>query len=175
MRSGGFVLTRARGSMRKLLSSLAVVLATGVSLAADLSITAGSVLASSQATIYNGTAGATITAGQVVYRDASDSNKIKLADADASATASRAFGIALNGASSGQPVRVVTADPALTVGATLSLTAPVYVLSGTAGGIAPIADMAAADYPVVLMVATSTSVAIFNPTALAGTTLVASP
>lgn len=161
--------------MRKiLLSLLATVLSVGSLVAADLSITAGSVIASSQATVFNGTAGATITAGQVVYRDTS-TNTIKLADADASAATAAAFGIALNGASTGQPVRVVTADPALTVGGTLSLTAPVYVLSGTAGGIAPIADLAAGDYPVVLLVATSTSVAIFNPTALAGTTVVASP
>lgn len=142
--------------------------------AADLSVTAGSVVPSADAKFLDGTAGATITAGQIVYQDASDSNKIKLADSNASAATATAIGIAANGASAGQPIRVILEDPDLTVGATLSMTAPVYVLSATAGGIAPIADLTTGWYPVVIMVAKSTTKAIFKPSALRGTAVVSS-
>ena len=49
---------------------------------AAISITAANVLKSSTGQVSVGTAGATITAGQSVYIDTSDSNKIKLADAN---------------------------------------------------------------------------------------------
>ncbi len=45
---------------------------------ADLSITAANVLRGSNARVETGIFGATVTAGQVVYRDASDNNKFKL-------------------------------------------------------------------------------------------------
>jgi hypothetical protein len=86
---------------------------------ADISITAASVVPSTNAVKRTGTAGATITAGQLVYKDASDSNKIKLADNDASAAAT-VVGIALNGASSGQPITYAETDPELTIGATVA-------------------------------------------------------
>lgn len=134
----------------------------------DISVTAASVLASAQAVIRTMTAGATITAGMSIYEDASDSYSAKPADADASSAASHAIGIALNGAADGQPVRVCTYDPDFTPGATLSLSGAgddgIYVVSGTAGGICPVTDLAAADYPCVLMVAKSTTKAVLNPT-----------
>ena len=137
--------------------------------AADVTITAASVLASSGATYEDGVAGATITRGQLVYKDAADSNKIKLADANVAA-AKGVLGMAYSDAASGQHVRVILADPDLTVGGTLSITAPggVYVLSATAGGIAPTSDLASGSYPVVVMVAKSTTKAIFNPKGLQG-------
>lgn len=139
---------------------------------ADLTITATSVLASTNAQTAEGIAGATITAGQAVYVDTADSNKLKLADAN-SATASIVAGIALNGAAAGQPVEYVTEDDDFTPGATLSISAAagkgVYVLSDTAGGIKPAGDLAAADYPVVLMVATSATKARFRAKGHRGT------
>ena len=48
---------------------------------ADLSITAASVVAGGSARIAQGSAGAAITAGQVVYREAA-SGQFKLADAN---------------------------------------------------------------------------------------------
>lgn len=133
---------------------------------ADLSITAGSVLKGSNAKTRTGTAGATITAGQVVYEDTSDSNKLKLADNDASSTTSNPVGIALHGAASGQPLTYVYEDDDFTPGGTLSLSAAadtaVYCLSSTAGGICPFDDLGASDYPVILFIAKSTSKAIMK-------------
>lgn len=99
---------------------------------ADITITAASVLASSSANITDGTAGATITAGQVLYRD-STSGTMKLADSDASAATAAPVGIALHGASSGQPIKYVTADPAFTFGGTVAAGDTIW-LSDTAGG-----------------------------------------
>ena len=77
-------------------------------LATDLSITAANVAPSSGAQYADGTAGATITAGQAVYLDTS-ANTYKLADCDATAATAVIAGIALNGASSGQPIKIQTA------------------------------------------------------------------
>lgn len=100
---------------------------------ADLSITAGNVVAGSNASKELGVAGATITAGQVVYKDSAD-GKFKLADANSATVAARtAYGIALNGASDGQPLQVQTSGD-ITIGATVTV-GNVYVLSGTPGGI----------------------------------------
>lgn len=133
---------------------------------ADLSITAGSVIASAAAVIQEGVAGATITAGQALYKDSSASNVLKLADADASAAAANCVGIALNGGSTGQPIKFTADDPDFTPGATLSLSVAtvkgVYVLSATAGGIAPAADLAAGMYPVFIMSVKSTTKAVLK-------------
>lgn len=152
--------------MKHLLRSLALITLlslAAVSHAADLSITAASVIPGANARFQDGTAGASITAGQVVYADSSDSGKIKLADANASATTATVLGIAAHAAASGQPVRVIIWDDDLTIGATVSMTAPVYVLSATAGGIAPVADLTTGWYPVVLFVAKSTTKVILKP------------
>ncbi len=125
----------------------------------DVSITAANVIAGANAKKRTGRAGATITAGQVVYEDSSDSSDFKLADANASAATANPVGIALHGASDGQPLTIVTEDDDFTPGGTLSLSAGadsgVYVLSGTAGGIAPVGDLASGMYPVILGVAKS--------------------
>lgn len=125
---------------------------------ADLTITAANVVPGNGARITNGTAGATITAGQVVYLDPAD-NRFKLADCDnASATVRAAFGIAVNGASTGQPVAVQTAGE-LAFGAILAAGVS-YYLSPNAGGIAPIADIASGDHTVLVGMAGSTSVLV---------------
>lgn len=123
---------------------------------ADLSITAANVAPGSNASLAYGTAGATITAGQVVYFDESDSN-YKLADCDSATAAVRSpAGIAMNGASDGQPVTICKSGN-VTIGA--AVTAGVaYYLSATAGGIAPVADLTTGDYPVVLGIATSATI-----------------
>jgi hypothetical protein len=120
---------------------------------ADLSITAASVVAGSGAKTEDGTAGATITAGQVVYKDSAD-NKFKLADNDSATAAVRSpYGISLNGASNGQPLRVLTSGP-ITIGAT-TVVGVVYCLSSTAGAICPVADIAAGDYNTIVGIGTS--------------------
>lgn len=123
---------------------------------ADLTVTAASVLAAEGATILSGTAGATITAGQVIYKDTSDSNKMKLCDSDGGTAIIRTpAGIALHGADSGQPIDYCT-EGDINVGATLAV-GRIYVASDTAGGIMPSADLEAGDYTSVLGVATTAS------------------
>jgi hypothetical protein len=123
---------------------------------ADLSITAANVVKGSNAVVEAGTAGATITAGQVVYKDAAD-GKYKLADADSATAAAKApRGIALNGASDGQPLSIIRSGD-VTIGATLTA-GTAYYLSPVAGGIAPLADVASGDDVVLLGLAESASV-----------------
>jgi len=124
---------------------------------ADVTVTAADVVPGANAVYRDGIAGATVTAGQVCYVDATD-GRVKLADANASAATANAVGIAVNGASSGQPVRLVVEDDDFTVGGTVAK--GVYVLSATAGGIAPVGDVTTGWYPVVLGVAISTSTLI---------------
>lgn len=122
----------------------------------DLSLTASAVVAGSGASIVSGTAGATITAGQCVYLDASDT-KYKLADCDSGTSAVRdVVGIALNGASDGQPIDVILQGD-LTLGSVLTGGIP-YFLSPTAGGICPIADIAVGDYYTIVGIAKSATV-----------------
>lgn len=128
---------------------------------ADLSQTAASVV--QVATGSNpakapliGTAGATITAGKPVYLDTAE-NKWKLADNNVSAllAGSAGLGIALCGASDGQPIAVHQGGD-INIGATLTV-GETYLVSATAGAIAPIADIST-NYVSVLGVAISASV-----------------
>lgn len=123
---------------------------------ADLSITAADIVADSAASTASGTAGATITAGQVVYLDGAD-NKYKLADADSGTAAAKApAGIALHGAADGQPLKIIKSGD-LTMNAVLTAGTD-YYLSATAGGIAPRADLGVGDDVVLLGLAKSTTV-----------------
>ncbi len=124
---------------------------------ADLTITAASVVKGSNAKIENGILGATVTAGQVVYKDTTDSNKFKLADNDdATALVRTPSGIALNGGADGQPVQVQSAGQ-ITIGATV-VVGTVYHLSDTPGGIGPVADLTAGDYVVTLGIAITAAI-----------------
>lgn len=126
----------------------------------DLSITAASVVSGSAARRSLGTAGATITAGKAVYLDPDD-NKYRLADCDSLTAAVRSpAGIALNGASDGQPL-VVHEDGLITIGATMTA-GIAYYLSPTAGGICPVADVLSGDHTVIIGMATSTTVLDVN-------------
>ncbi len=132
---------------------------------AAISITAASVLASVNAVIRREyKAGATITAGQVVYLNTS--NQWVLADSDAAATGNGITdlrGIALNGASSGQPVAVCTEDSDFTPGGTLTNGSAVYLFT-TAGALAHDVPSSGA-YPVYLGQAKSTSKMHLRPCA----------
>lgn len=127
---------------------------------ADLVLTPSAILAGAGAKVTSGTAGATIIAGQVVYLDSTTTGKWHHADSDAATAAARGqganVGIALNGASNGQPIDVLTEGP-ITLGAVLTA-GTAYYLSPTPGGICPLADLLTGDYVTLLGLATSTSV-----------------
>jgi hypothetical protein len=110
---------------------------------ADWSLTAGNVLPTTTTDYVDraGIAGATIAAGDIVYKD-STTNSYKLAQADVAlgvADAS-AVGMAMNSAASGQPV--VVAQGLITIGS--GFTAGIqYNLSAAAGKACPVADTVA--------------------------------
>lgn len=120
----------------------------------DISITATNVVIGDNAEIEYGFAAAAITAGQVVYKNAS--GKYDLADTDsATALVRTPRGIALNGAATGQAIAVQKSGD-ITIGATLT-PGVFYYLSGTPGGICPVADVASGDYPAIIGSAKSAS------------------
>ena len=122
----------------------------------DIVITASAIIAGSNSAQVHGTAGETIVAGKAVYQSAS-TKKWMLADSNsATAAARQAAGIALNGASDGQPVTVHKFGD-LTVGAVLTAGQAVY-LSDTPGGLCPLADVGAGEYVCLVGLAKSTSV-----------------
>lgn len=166
--------------MKKLLSLLAVAalaftfIIPPLAHAADLSITASSFLPSSSAKYANGLCGEAVAAGDLVYQAASDGRYYK-ADANV-ATGYKVAGISGHATTAaGQPIAVIYEDPALTYGATLSMSAPVYVLSSTAGATAPSADISVGEYPVIVGVAISTTVMYFKPRAIQGSAVAVAP
>lgn len=123
---------------------------------ADLAITVANVRSLGGSKTANGTAGVALTAGQQLYYDAA-SGTWKLADCDSATAAARSpKGIALHAASANQPIRVHRQGP-IVIGATLT-PGVVYYLSGTAGGICPVADLTTGDYPTIIGIAKSSTV-----------------
>lgn len=151
--------------MKSLFSKLLLsvcLLSASLASATDLSITAANVTPSVNAVIRDGIAGAAITAGQPLYRDPTDSYKLKLADANSATAAVRTMcGIAINSGASGTRVNYVVSDPALVIGATVA-NGTVYVLSATAGGIAPLADLTTGWYAFIIGLGTSTTTVAFR-------------
>ncbi|MFN3387443.1 MAG: hypothetical protein ACK40O_00815 [Allosphingosinicella sp.] len=122
----------------------------------DLAITPADVVAEPGASIEHGTAGAAVQAGQVVYRDPADL-KYKLADNNSATVAVRSpRAIALNNAANGQPLAVCRGGN-VALGAVLAA-GVAYYLSDTPGGICPVADLAAGEYPSIIGIAESASV-----------------
>lgn len=127
---------------------------------ADTSITASAVVPSAAAVIEKGIAGATIAAGETVYRD-STTALFQLADGN-DATKMPVKGIAVNSASAGQPLSVVKEDPALTIGTHgVALGTPLFQ-SPNAGKVCPFADLAAGNLTTPLMVVRSTTTVAFG-------------
>ena len=121
----------------------------------DISVTATAVLPGSNAVTENGIAGATLTAGLAVYKEAA-TGTWKVADNNsATAEVRQATGIALNGGAAGQPVRVLRSGD-LTMNAVL--TAGVAFYLSDSGGICPVADLGAGEYVCLLGMAKSTTV-----------------
>lgn len=120
---------------------------------ADLSQTAANVQPGANAVLEPITFGGTVTAGMPLYKDTSD-NKWKPADADAEAS-SMARCIAMCGGADGQRgIGQFAGD--FNPGATVAV-GETYVVSTTAGGIAPEADLLSGDFNTVIGVGISTS------------------
>jgi hypothetical protein len=115
---------------------------------ADLTITAANVVVVSGAVKRTENASATITAGQAVYLNSN--TEWALCDADVQSTAN-CNGIALHASLNNQPLTVMSGG-VINLGATLAV-GEVYAVSTTAGGIAPVADLASGDFVTVLGVA----------------------
>lgn len=121
---------------------------------ADLTITAANVVAGTNSTRDHGTSGETIAAGKAVFLDAT-TNKWMLSDNNGTGTRT-VNGIALNGASLNQPLAIHKSGD-ITIGATITA-GTAYYLSGTAGGICPVADLASGMDPILIGIAKSASV-----------------
>ena len=131
---------------------------------ADVSITAANVLKGTTNTVENGTAGATITAGQAVYKKGTDGlfyhTDVLAASVTANEEIKELYGIALNSASANQTLQVQrTGD--ITIGGTVVESTMYYLASsgvGAAGGICPLADLVSTDWYVIVGIATSATV-----------------
>lgn len=120
---------------------------------ADITVTAADVgLADTGVVTQTVQVAVAVTQGQVGYLDTTES-KYRLADADLSSAAASAAGIFLTPAAIDGYAVIAMSGP-VDVGATLTV-GETYVASGTAGGIAPIADLATGDYVTLLGIATA--------------------
>ena len=108
---------------------------------ADVVFTVTAIKAAGGARVSEETLGATVTAGQAVYKDAADGT-LKLADADVAATGS-VYGIALNGGATGQACRVLLEGDLTCDGLTKGTS---YFLSPNAGGLCGEAEVLSGDY-----------------------------
>lgn len=128
---------------------------------ADVTTTAITVPAGTPVDI--GVAGATLTAGMPVYKDAAASNVLKGATT-ASTTTATIVGITLGAGTTGQHIcylPVHARGTVITVGAVLT-DGVFYCVSDNAGGVAPFADVAGADLRTILGMATSTTTLRWN-------------
>jgi hypothetical protein len=127
---------------------------------ADLTITAASVVAGSNANVERGSFGEAVTAGQAVYKSPT-TNKYMKADSNSVTPQARdALGIALNGGALDQPAEIQKSGR-ITLGATLTAGTD-YYLSDTPGGICPRTDVGTGEYVCLLGLAESTSVLDLN-------------
>lgn len=91
-------------------------------------------------------AGETITAGAFVYIDTTDSDKVKLAQADGTLLQANVYGVAAEGATAGQPIVIVISGD-ITYGTAAFIGAGVpFVLSATAGKMCLDADLVNTNY-----------------------------
>lgn len=128
---------------------------------AEIAVTAANVIAGANAVIAEGTAGATITAGQLLYIDTAASNVLKLADANGVSPVCDLAGIALNSASTGQPVKYQTGG-LITIGGTVTV-GTTYILGATTpGAFAPDSDKASGWKVNQLGIATTTGILLLR-------------
>ncbi len=137
--------------MKKFLSLLCFLLFVQFALAGDVSITAASFVPSSAAVYYpanTGKAGASITAGQVVYLDTA--GVWQKARANALATTPSGVirgGLACHAAATGQPLVVLKSDTALALGASSTEGYLLCVSASVAGNIGVAPDLTTLGFP----------------------------
>lgn len=125
---------------------------------ADLTITPANVALAGSTTGAGPTVvqyGEAVTQGEPLYINSSD-GKYYLADADASATAAEATKLAMTPGGADDYGIVAGAEMEVDLGATLTV-GTTYVVSATAGGIAPIADLTTGDYTCIIGTAETAS------------------
>lgn len=116
----------------------------------DLSITTSEIVPTSDRTkISHGKCGEAITAGEPIYLKSSDGKYWK-ADCDTAAEAA-SKGVAIASTLAAEQEIVFQTGGTITLGSSATvLQGTIYVVSGTAGGIAPESDMATGDYMTIL-------------------------
>lgn len=131
---------------------------------ADLVITTSQMVQSATTSdIEHGVAGEAITAGQTVYKKASDGKMYK-ADANASSATAECKGIATCDANAAGVAVSWQKSGTLTIGAAASITAgATYFVSATAGGICPEADLTTGHYVTYLGVGNSANGIVMPP------------
>ena len=123
---------------------------------ADLSQTSSNVEWNNGAQQFTGEAGEAITAGQPVYRSATD-GKLYRADANDTAAKADVVGIATSTAErAGGIISYAPPGANIDVGAT-TVQGTIYVVSATVGAIATDADLGTGEYVTVLFVGSGTS------------------
>lgn len=126
----------------------------------DIVLTATSVIPGADSVQEAGTLGATVTAGQLGYKEAA-TKTWKLFDSNsATAEVRQVTGIFLNGGASGQPCRIHKSGD-ITIGATLTA-GLAYYGSDTPGGICPVADIGSGEYVNLVGIAKSATVLTVN-------------
>lgn len=124
---------------------------------AAITVTASGVSAIVGNTIVDsGISNDTITAGQALYKDGANSNKLTRASSTSSLATSQAVGVSLHAALAGQIVNFATGGD-MNFGS--GLTANTALIVGTAAGaIAPIADLTTGWFLTLLGLATTTGI-----------------
>lgn len=134
---------------------------------ADLVVTASQVKKASNSVMDSGANGAALVAGEVVYKDAEDGNKVKLADCNVAGPdyeAAGALGIMVNscpGTSGQEADYVAEGDVELGAGAAMTVGTP-YFLSPNAGKLCPLADIPAGGAAVVTYVGTAKTASVLS-------------
>jgi hypothetical protein len=115
--------------------------------------------------IFQKTAGAAVVRGDVCYLKASD-GKAYLGQCDGTTEEAEALYMALNDAAADQPVTLQKGGE-INLGAILTV-GVVYVLSATAGKIAPLADLVSTNKLTIVGTARTTSILRLSPNAPGG-------
>lgn len=126
---------------------------------ADLTIPAGAVTCRDGDPVLTVKAQVAVTGGQGGFLDLSNGGKANLADADAAASAVLA-GVFVGDAAIGEYVTLARPGSVITVASSTFTAGVAYVVSTTAGGWAPLADLGSGDFVTYGLFALTTTTAL---------------